>query len=371
MINIQSSPNPVGIMSDALFDKCTAAGLKVKDLKAAKGDAEKVKAAVAELLAAKAEYKASSGKDYVAPGAAKPEEKKKEGKKDSKKEKTDAKPEEKKDKKEKKEEAAPAALPPVYSAPKGMTFYPSTSSKSDNMKVLLLANQLNLVSGNVMKTESGLAPAVPRLPAVSDKQGAVVLFGANAICRYLAESNGNGVTPVEERLLDIEEFADVKALVQEVEKSLPEGSALVESVLFPALHGCKEVLGSKASKIVESTKASESYAAITKSLNGGLESLEGFDFKSAGLMDSLKLIFSHAIISAFPVSATVKAALIGKDTGDDKDKPQQYQNKSTVLNGMHIAILTRCANAKFGDFQCNNAMALGKMLRSVPGYSGT
>jgi len=40
-------------------------------------------------------------------------------------------------------------------------------------------------------------------------------------------------------------------------------------------------------------------------------------------------------------------------------------------NESAVAVITRCANVTFGDFQCNNAMALSKILKVLPGYKGT
>lgn len=37
---------------------------------------------------------------------------------------------------------------------------------------------------------------------------------------------------------------------------------------------------------------------------------------------------------------------------------------------LSAAVISRCANAAFGDFQCNNAMALSKALKTVEGYAG-
>ena len=34
------------------------------------------------------------------------------------------------------------------------------------------------------------------------------------------------------------------------------------------------------------------------------------------------------------------------------------------------AVITRCGNAAHGDFQCNNALALTKAVKSVSGYAG-
>ena len=36
-----------------------------------------------------------------------------------------------------------------------------------------------------------------------------------------------------------------------------------------------------------------------------------------------------------------------------------------------VAVITRCANPTFGDFQCNNAMGLAKVLKSIENFSGS
>ena len=72
--------------------------------------------------------------------------------------------------------------------------------------------------------------------------------------------------------------------------------------------------------------------------------LESFDWTSAGLLTSLQTIFTHAIREAFP------------------DTPFYQLDQADVA---------RCNNANRGDFQCNNALALGKALKRIDGYTGT
>ena len=67
------------------------------------------------------------------------------------------------------------------------------------------------------------------------------------------------------------------------------------------------------------------------------------DIAANGLVSSLKTLFSDAIKAALPV---------------------------TVELGLADAIVTRCTNEKFGDYQCNNAMALSKSLKGREGYTG-
>jgi hypothetical protein len=67
-------------------------------------------------------------------------------------------------------------------------------------------------------------------------------------------------------------------------------------------------------------------------------------------MSSLKLVFDAAIRAAFPQCAAAPAG--------------------SELQTLCAAVITRCGNPAFGDFQCNNAMALSKALKGLQGYSG-
>jgi hypothetical protein len=67
------------------------------------------------------------------------------------------------------------------------------------------------------------------------------------------------------------------------------------------------------------------------------------DLKTVGLISALRLLFNAAIAAAFPESLTLS---------------------------LESASVVRCANAAFGDFQCNNALALSKALKTLQGYVG-
>ncbi len=67
------------------------------------------------------------------------------------------------------------------------------------------------------------------------------------------------------------------------------------------------------------------------------------NWESMGLISGLKMIFNAAIAAAYPESLTLN---------------------------LESAVVTRCANANFGDFQCNNALALSKALKGLEGYTG-
>jgi arginyl-tRNA synthetase len=60
-------------------------------------------------------------------------------------------------------------------------------------------------------------------------------------------------------------------------------------------------------------------------------------------MGMLRAIFTNAIRAAFPAS---------------------------VALSLDVAVMARCGNAGHGDYQCNNAMALTKALKSTPNYKG-
>jgi hypothetical protein len=68
-------------------------------------------------------------------------------------------------------------------------------------------------------------------------------------------------------------------------------------------------------------------------------------------MSSLRLVFEAAIKAAFP-------QCYGGGAGGEE------------LAKLAAAVITRCGNPAFGDFQCNNAMALSKALKGLAGYSG-
>ena len=357
--------------TEELDAQIAACGAKIRDLKAAKAAAEDVKKCVAELLALKAEYKTATGNDWKPPASAggaaatpspAPAKKEKEAKKG-----TDA-PKEKKEKESKKadkgDKGDKAKAGTEYIAPKVMTFYPSPTNSDDNMKCLLLAGALEYK----IVTECGIAPTVPRLPALSDwsASGAVVRFGSNAICRYLSENckapsvaTGTFTAAELDAVLDLADAEGSSSSgcggssVQSWEAALKgkcasagsgSGSALVDCVSYPVLKRKSGASGSAGASIVSAVDASTYGPAVVKQLSGGLESLEGLDYSSAGLLYSLKLLFSHAILRAFPRLAF--------GSGADADK-------------LRSADVARCNNPAHGDFQCNSAMGIAKYFKGL------
>ncbi len=68
-------------------------------------------------------------------------------------------------------------------------------------------------------------------------------------------------------------------------------------------------------------------------------------------MSSLKLVFDAAITAAFP-------------------QITQLSQQDADMAKLGAAVITRCGNPAFGDFQCNNAMSLSKALKSLSDYAG-
>jgi len=212
-----------------------------------------------------------------------------------------------------------------------------------------------------------LVPATPRLPALTNttEGTSVLIFGANAVCRYLAEVSAAPAamaSPLHERLLDMEEVelvpalsskstGEVERVLIEMERAGPfEQSAPLLAALVPSLSASLDLLPSSSSSrfpnigaLVSSIQSSDAAKAAKFEASGGLEALDDFDWSSAGLLSSLRAIFTYAITKAFPVSRQLK------------------------INEGNIA---RCANVAFGDFQCNNAMALSKALKGLAGFTG-
>lgn len=346
-------------MSEELNNNIVKIGERIRELKSAKAEPDAIQAAVSELLELKSQWKAVTGADWKPPAttttapnpAVAPQKSKSAATSSEVKSKDDKKTEQKVEKGNKAESAvaAGASSVPAYTAPKGITFYPCANNTSNNMKCLSLAAALAIQ----LPVDIGIAPSAPRTPVLSDKSGTVVRFGANAICRYLSEiaSTGTSLPPADiDFLLDAEEAGSdviekVEARLLGKSPAICSSSALVNAVLYPALKG-SSIRGPAGQAIVAAVEAAKGFSEVQKTLNGGIESLENFDYANAGLLNSLKLLFSHALLRAFPMAAFLEG-------------------------GLQHAVITRCANPNFGDFQCNSAMALGKALKiSCPNYTG-
>jgi arginyl-tRNA synthetase len=42
----------------------------------------------------------------------------------------------------------------------------------------------------------------------------------------------------------------------------------------------------------------------------------------------------------------------------------------SLSDNVKTALITRCSNIQFGDFQCNNTMSISKELKSMESYHG-
>lgn len=196
-------------------ERIEAQAAKVRDIKNAKGSKEAIDAEVKTLLALKAEYKTTTGNDYVSPsappaapaakkqakepappkpmpgpkkgenaGGAKPQDANAtKGDNDSKSKKgKEKKPDEPaasgkgKDNEEGKSSASVA--PPL---PKGPFYLPSMVADS-NLACLLVA----AAKGITLQSPPPSAPfRAPRLPAIVDGDN-ILAFGTVGVCRYLA-----------------------------------------------------------------------------------------------------------------------------------------------------------------------------------------
>ena len=194
---------------------------------------------------------------------------------------------------------------------------------------------------NMTTAENGTTPPeVPRLPALSDKSGAQIRFGGNAICKYLLETSGATIPEITDEICALEETSSSSSNknMPNIESLLAKKgdiSPLLACILYPLI----KVSGASSpncAAVVQAVETYASFASVHKKTQPDLESLEGFDYRSAGLQTSLKLVFSHAIVRAFPEAVGLK---------------------------MYEAQIVRCGNPNFGDFQCNNAMSISKALK--------
>lgn len=89
------------------------------------------------------------------------------------------------------------------------------------------------------------------------------------------------------------------------------------------------------------------------------------DISADGLISSLKILFSDAMLRAVPMTGEMYQR-------NYHSKFLKFFVRLIVEIGQPSdAKIIRCANAAFGDYQCNNAMALAKALKTSPcGYSG-
>ena len=145
---------------------------------------------------------------------------------------------------------------------------------------------------------------------------------------------------------------DLNKLKSEIEK-LEQVKSLNElelHCLYPWIVQAFNILGkpnySNCSLIMKNIEGKSYFNEVSKASRGGIDiiKLESYDWTSAGLLTSLQTIFTYAIRKAFP---------------------------DTVFYQLDQAAIARCNNANHGDFQCNNALVLGKAFKQIDGYTGT
>lgn len=253
-----------------------------------------------------------------------------------------------------------------------------------------------------------IVPDCPVLPYVQDEATKKIVFGVNAITRFLFAASKPVITlsPLDEDLLDIDEFM-LKSIVNKalknkvpIDKYFAEtltGSKAADKKTAAALEEAMDTfvarLGSSAStpaalavkptllvclKLFSAATVSGKYSALAaeteaikqsdvyKTALAKARTLTGVDSKPAaaavvpiaanvgpavtidistdGLTNSLKNLFTDAIARAIPMAAAIE------------------QSTDAIIN--------RCTNPSFGDYQCNNAMALAKALKGNADYKG-
>lgn len=114
-------------------------------------------------------------------------------------------------------------------------------------------------------------------------------------------------------------------------------AAIVASPLFAEALAAANAVSATA-RAAEATPATASSASAAAT--GPVVEI---DVAANGLMSSLRKLFTDAVVAAFPQASAL---------------------------GIAEAVVTKCTNEKFGDYQCNNAMALGKALKGMADYSG-
>lgn len=138
------------------------------------------------------------------------------------------------------------------------------------------------------------------------------------------------------------------ALVQALSVSTAVAAATATIASSASTSGTSSKANKATKKAAAASNAATSTASSTVFSNDDVVKpvLGHIDWASAGLMSSLNIVFEAAILAAFPQSVAMQ---------------------------LSDAVITRCANPAFGDFQCNNAMALSKGLKGLvaEGYAGT
>ena len=259
-----------------------------------------------------------------------------------------------------------------------------SSDETENMKILLVAA---LLKCNV--TKSSKESLQPSLASASFSGKSI--FGSNNISRMLISICGVNASLTFDNILDIEEF-DISSFLRAAQKKKKTPANTISRLnmklqivaelltelkkeescayevacctLYPplvklgkffkdplpeslvlAMHFCE------GNKMLESTakenlnKFNTSPSAVAPS--GPLPEVQ-VDIVSDGLVNSLRKIFTCSLRHVFPCVVDM----------------------STPESDLSEAVITRCGNPKFGDFQCNNALRLSKVLKSCNGFTG-
>lgn len=208
------------VSAEELTEQINAQGLKVRELKTAKADKAQVDEAVKGLLALKVQFKEVTGNDFAAPPAAvaptekkaKKEEKKPEAKSESKPVVQDAKDKEeaapakkakKEDKKAKKSTEDASASSNVDLVDK-LVVYLGANAR-DNLKIAL-AVHVSKVEVVFRPEPSGPVQLAVRYPALVQQSAGLMVFGANAVAKYLLRNEQGGCPASGTDLLALEEL---------------------------------------------------------------------------------------------------------------------------------------------------------------------
>lgn len=271
----------------------------------------------------------------------------------------------------------------------GLVFYLSPEVVL-NTKVTLVAQSL----GAILKPTSLDASVVdvPKLPALRD--GDTLIFGANQISVYLLLKIKGGVLLGNvEDALDAEDFvlarflkgastssssdkavlatlAAYEVILASTSKTPAAPLSVLQTIysvtlleLLPKIKALPiyeeiKTAAPKALELAETLGKSKEYTEANKAAPKTkaapapvvLQTIEAptdipvMEVKETdGIQGMLRAIFTNAIRKAFPLSIPL---------------------------GLDLAVIARCGNPTNGDYQCNNAMALTKALKSVSNYKG-
>ena len=354
-------------------ENCTTAvndqARKITELKAGGADKAALAPAIAELLALKAKFKEVTGEEFPKPVAAPKKAKaapaapaaaKGPSKKDLKKAAKAA------GKDTKGSKAPVSAAKPAAAKGAGGLKLLAEAQDCSTLKCLFTAASVGTdMTASFTDSKSlpfGVAP-------VLEAEG-TTLFGANAICRYLclAKNNMFGVDDLAvDHWLEWEETdlspyvagkvsQELKDALNHANTSLGKSKFLVgdklslaDLVVGPSVATGLGLLPKGSYAGLEAYTASLSASAAYKAGTKGLESVvsnkvtleltgaaNGDGNNGEGLLGALVYIFNSAIASAFPEAAAL---------------------------GIKDAMVQRASNSKFGEYQCNNAMAVFALVK--------